>query len=250
MKPNICVLITDGTNCDTETAFAFQKAGGKVKTIHINQLRSGQKSLRDFQIITLPGGFSYGDDIVSGKIQAIEMISFLSEQLREFIKKKGLIVGICNGFQILVRTGLLPFGVQRLGKMDATLTHNESGKFQCHPITMRVEKTSCIFTQGMEGKTIELPMAHGEGRFFAEPPAMERLHSNNLVVLRYTDNPNGSLEDIAGITDPSGHILGLMPHPERAVRPELNANWRRGNTFPDGLAFFQNAVAYATKNLS
>src|SRR3989344_2309532 len=144
-KPKILVLKTEGTNCDEELYFAFKIAGGDPKIVHINELRSKKENLKNYNILAIPGGFSYGDDIVSGKILAIELTSFFSEELKKFIQRKNtLIIGICNGFQVLIRTGLLPFG--KIGKMDATLTNNDSGHFECRWINLRIEPNSrCVF---------------------------------------------------------------------------------------------------------
>ena len=163
MNPRVCILQTDGTNCDRETAYAFMRAGGNPRLVHINQLRARSVRLADFQILAIPGGFSYGDDVASGKILALELTTFLSDELRAFVEAGKLVIGICNGFQVLVRTGLLPF--RELGKMSATLTHNVSGRFQCEWVRMVVEQGSpCVFTRGMESE-ISLQIAHGEGRF-------------------------------------------------------------------------------------
>ncbi|MDP3726835.1 MAG: phosphoribosylformylglycinamidine synthase I [bacterium] len=264
-KPKVLVLKTDGTNCDEETAFAFGLAGGDPKIVHVNELRTKNKKLTNFQILAIPGGFSYGDDIVSGKILAVELTSFFSEELKKFIERKNtIIIGICNGFQVLVRTGLLPFG--KIGTMDATLTNNDSGHFECRWINLRIEPNSpCVF---LNNRTIEqssngilsYQVAHGEGKFFADNETIQAIEKSNLVVFRYVDekgkptqkypeNPNGALHAIAGICDPTGRILGLMPHPERFVRREQHPNWRRLSIEkPEGLPFFENIVKYVINN--
>ncbi|MEK7451025.1 MAG: phosphoribosylformylglycinamidine synthase I [Patescibacteria group bacterium] len=259
LKPKVLVLKTDGTNCDEETAFAFNLAGGDVKIAHVNDLRNKKDSLRNYQILAIPGGFSYGDDVVSGKILAIELTSFFSEELRKFIERKDtLIIGICNGFQVLVRTGLLPF--RNLGKMDATLTNNDSGHFECRWINLRIEKNSnCAFLKNLEGNFVSYQVAHGEGKFFADKENIRKIEKENLVTFRYVDqngkptqkypeNPNGAINAIAGICDPTGRILGLMPHPERFVRVEQHPNWRRPDAKkPQGLPIFQNMINYINK---
>ncbi len=253
MKPQVCVLRTDGTNCDGETAYAFEKAGGEPELVHVNQLRCGARRLASYQILAIPGGFSYGDDVASGKILAVEIISYLREEFEEFINQQKLIIGICNGFQVLVRTGLLPF--RSLGEMQATLTTNDSGRFECRWIKMLVESSPCVFTQGLQ-EEINLQVAHGEGKFFCGGETLQRIETENLVALRYAEggkqtqcypaNPNGSLNGIAGICDPTGHIFGLMPHPERFVETTQHPNWRRLiNTQPHGLPIFENAVSFA-----
>lgn len=256
--PKVCVLKTDGVNCDKETANAFSLAGGRPKTVHMNELRAGEEKLNNFQILAIPGGFSYGDDVASGKVLALELNSYLGDQLNNFVyQQKGLILGVCNGFQVLVRTGLLPFGT--MGEMKTTLTNNDSGKFECRWINLKVENNSaCTFLNGM-GNPISLQVAHGEGKFFAKEPELNRIEAEKLVVLRYCDqlgnvtqehpqNPNGSLNSIAGITDPTGRILGLMPHPERFVRITQYPNWRRiPNLEPQGLPLFKNMISYASQ---
>jgi phosphoribosylformylglycinamidine synthase len=254
MKPPVCVLHTDGTNCDVETAWAFEKCAGAPRLVHVNELRSGSQKLADFGVLVIPGGFSYGDDVHSGKILAVELTSFLREALADFVARGRPVLGICNGFQVLVRTGLLPYA--RIGAISAALMANDSGRFECRWIRMRVEGDS-IFTRGLVGRTVTYQVAHGEGKFYAPRPVLEDLEAAGQVVFRYVDrdgapttaypdNPNGSLNAIAGITDPSGLVLGLMPHPERFVETTHHPNWRRGlSGEPDGLALFTNAVRYA-----
>ncbi len=217
-KPKVLVLKTDGTNCDEELSFAFGLAGGNPKTVHVNELRSGNENLKNYNILAIPGGFSYGDDVVSGKILAVELASFLSEELQKFVNRKDtLTIGICNGFQVLIRTGLLPFG--RLGTMDATLTDNDSQHFECRWINLKIEPTSkCVFLNNGAMKQfnngfISFQVAHGEGKFFTDQKTLKKIEKQNLVVFRYADekgeptqkypqNPNGSLNAIAGVCDP------------------------------------------------
>jgi len=255
MNPRVCILRTDGTNCDEETAHAFQNAGGTTDLVHVNQLRGQERSLQDYEILAIPGGFSYGDDVASGKILAVELITFLEEELRGFVEKGRPVIGICNGFQVLVRTGLLPF--KTMGKMQATLTHNDSGRFECRWTSLSVSPSPCIFTAGMSHQELSLMVAHGEGKFFSSPETMLRLEEEGLIVLRYIDprthltteeyplNPNGSTYGIAGICDPTGLIFGLMPHPERFVDIMQHPNWRRFPSAPHGLPIFENAVRFA-----
>jgi len=255
-KPRVCILRTDGINCDEETYYAFEKAGAESQMVHVNQLRSKEKQLADYQILALPGGFSYGDDVHSGKILAVELTSFLKEQLSEFVASGKLMLGICNGFQVLVRTGLLPN--RNLGKIEATLMANDSGHFECRWVNLLVEQSHCVFTRGMEGSLINVQVAHGEGKFYASPSTIKKVEESGQVVFRYADasgrptasypaNPNGSLNAIAGICDSTGRIMGMMPHPERYIEKTQHPNWRRmpANTMPHGLAIFKNAVEYA-----
>lgn len=256
MKPHILVLKTDGTNCDEELAYAFSLAGGTVTTVHMNELRKHKSMLKNYQILALPGGFSYGDDVASGKVLATELVSFLADSLQSFISRPDTaILGVCNGFQVLVRTGLLPFG--KLGTMDVTLTNNDSGQFECRWINLQVEKnTACVFLQNMQQQSLSYQVAHGEGKFFTDPDTLKAIEKQQLVALRYADsqgdptnsypeNPNGSLNAIAGICDPTGRILGLMPHPERFVMREQHPNWRRQSfAQPHGLPFFTGIITY------
>ncbi len=259
IKPKICILRSDGTNCDMELAYAFEKAGGKAEFVHVNQLRKKGIHLSDFQLLALPGGFSYGDDIASGKILAVEMISFLKNELESFRKKGGVIIGICNGFQTLIRTGLLPFG--NLGKMDATLAPNDSGHFECRWIKLVAEKGSkCPFLKNIEDGGF-YSVNHGEGKLLANKEVIKKIEDQNLVTFRYVDennnptqiypdNPNGSINAIAGISDESGLIFGMMPHPEKFVDITQYPNWRRPDFVKTqsgngtGLKIFENIVKF------
>src|SRR3990167_4841987 len=224
-KPKVCILRSDGTNCDEELFYAFEKVGSAPQYVHINELRAKSKMLNDYQILALPGGFSYGDNIAAGKVLAIELTSFFKDQLQNFVAQKGIVVGICNGFQTLVRTGLLPFN--NLGKMDVTLAPNESGHFECRWVKLKIEKSKCIFLNRLT-HPIEVAVNHGEGKFYTDEKTLKKIEKQNLVIYRYIDNknkptqkypanPNGSSNAIAGICDPTGRILGLMPHPEKFV---------------------------------
>jgi len=255
-KPRIFILRTDGTNCDEETAHAFRLAGGEPCLVHINKLRSGEENLKDYHALVIPGGFTYGDDVLSGKILAVELSSFLQEQLLAFVEAGKPVLGICNGFQVLVRTGLLPGKYSK--EISATLMGNDSGHFECRWVNLAVGKSNCIFTRGMEGMIVKYQVAHGEGKFYTNKNTLEKIERKNQVVFRYADkkgnashnypdNPNGSLNAIAGICDDTGRVMGLMPHPERYVEPIQYPNWRKYHHHdePHGLAIFQNAVEYA-----
>ncbi|HBQ50358.1 TPA: phosphoribosylformylglycinamidine synthase [Candidatus Daviesbacteria bacterium] len=238
-SPKVCILRADGTNCDVELFYAFKKAGGDPEYVNVNQLRDKSKSMQDFQILALPGGFAYGDDIASGKIWAVELVSFFKDELEKFHKKDGIIVGICNGFQVLIRTGLLPFG--NIGKMDATLLPNNSGHFECRWVRVRDEKSKRIFWMSIN---------HGEGKFFANNETIKAIETKGLVIFRYIDNPNGSINDIAGVTDPTGRVIGLMPHPEKFMDLTQYPNWRRDKiTKPHGSFIFEEMIKYAKENL-
>lgn len=265
IKPNVLVLKTDGINRDEEMAYAFKLAGGKPKIVHINELRTKNYKLTNYNILAIPGGFSYGDDIVSGKILAIELTSFFADELKKFVERKDTAtIGVCNGFQILVRTGLLPFGT--IGKMKATLTNNDSGHFECRWVNLKVEKNSrCAFINNetmeqLNNGLVSYPIAHGEGKFFTDDKTLQAIEESNLVAFRYVDergnptqlypqNPNGALNAIGGICDLTGRVLGLMPHPECFVRTEQHPNWRREKIEkPHGLPLFENIVNFVKQS--
>jgi phosphoribosylformylglycinamidine synthase len=257
-RPKVCVLRSAGTNCDKETAAAFELAGAKAELLHINSLIAGKNELGDFHILALPGGFSYGDDVASGKIFANELRFKLADSLRQFIRDGKLIIGICNGFQILVKSGLLPGGESM--KQEASLIINDSGKFEDRWVYLKPEGR-CAWTKGLK-KAIYLPVAHGEGKFVAQDKVvLNRLKKNGQVVFRYCDaagkaceypgNPNGSTEGIAGICDETGRVFGLMPHPERHIYSAAHPrNWEfKPGREGDGLQIFKNGVKYVKENL-
>lgn len=256
-KVKVAILRVEGTNCDQELFFAFRKAGAYPEMVQVNSLIAKKNLLRRCHILALPGGFSYGDDILSGKILANELLYKLRHEIVNFIKEKKLVIGICNGFQTLVRMGLLPGGG---GPAElATLIFNDSAHFECRWIKLRIEKSISVWTKGLEGKVIELPVAHGEGKFITRDNSVLKTlnkrgqisfrysYANGMVATSYPENPNSSIEAIAGITDKSGRVLGLMPHPERFTQITQYPNWTRLEGFkkkPDGLLIFQNAVKY------
>jgi phosphoribosylformylglycinamidine synthase len=252
--PNVLVLRAPGTNCDGEAVFAFERAGAKVERVHINALREQPRRLRDFQILVLPGGFSYGDDVAAGKILASQLQNFLADAVREFRDQEKLILGICNGFQVLLKAGLL-VPPDEDGPL-ATLAHNTSGKFEDRWVHLAVTSNKSPFLKGMTGMYV--PVAHGEGNFVCRKEwILSGLGQAGQVVLRYTDpagnaaagyphTPNGSQDDIAGICDASGLVLGLMPHPERHVLPTQHPRWTREGLKKegDGMPMFRNAVEF------
>jgi phosphoribosylformylglycinamidine synthase subunit PurQ / glutaminase len=262
MPQNVKVIIirTAGTNCNEETAFAFSRMGAYVDQVHINALISGTRKLSDYHILALPGGFSYGDDIASGRILANELRLKLADDLRQFIKDGKLIIGICNGFQILAKAGILPGLGWKIGQ-EATLFYNDSAKFEARWVHLKVEN-QCVWTRGMSGQ-IYLPVAHGEGKFIPrDKKVLDTLTSNRQIVFRYCsseggkpsypDNPNGAVEDIAGISDTTGRVLGLMPHPERHFLFEQHPSWTRLNKkseFGDGAKIFENGINYVKEHL-
>ena len=252
MKVKTLILRAPGTNCDVETAFAFQQAGAVADLVHVNKLIRGEQRLADYQVMVIPGGFIYGDDIAAGKVLANELRLKLGADIQRFIENGGLILGLCNGFQVLVKAGILPW-VSDGGSPPLTLAINDSGKFECRWVHLGVNKEKpCVFTQGID--SMYLPVAHAEGKVVADPKALPELN----IVLYYTDeqgnigagypyNPNGSVGNIAGICDTSGRVFGLMPHPERHVRGTQHPQWTRqgAKEHGDGFQIFLNAVRWA-----
>jgi phosphoribosylformylglycinamidine synthase I len=252
-RPRAIVLRAPGTNCDEETAEAWQLAGADVESIHIGRLLETPGLLDGARILTIPGGFSYGDDLGAGRILAARLGTVLGDAIRRFHERGGLILGICNGFQVLVRAGLLPGGTAT----SATLAHNDSGRFESRWVRLKVRTGKSPFLSGSD--SIELPVAHGEGKFLmVDAASVERLEAAGQVVLHYADddgkptqaypaNPNGSAQAIAGVCDPTGRIFGLMPHPERYIDPLHHPRWTRHQgdlpQYGDGMQIFANAVA-------
>ncbi len=255
MKPRVLVLRAAGSNCDQETAFAFDQAGGSSDLVHINRLLENKRLLSEYQILAIPGGFTYGDDISAGKVYANQLRFHLAEQLQRFYDQNKLIIGICNGFQVLVKAGLLP-NMDLQGEQTVTLTNNDAGRYDDRWIYLRVNDSPCVFTREIK-KIVHFPMAHAEGKFMpAHDGVMNELRNNRQLVFQYVKsdgskaeypwNPNGSTDDIAGICDPSGRVLGLMPHPERNIDATHEPAWTRIglDRIADGLAIFKNAVGY------
>ena len=245
LKPRVLILKAAGINCDSETAYAFESAGGACEFVHINELVARSRNLSDYQILAISGGFTYGDDIAAGKILANELKCKLFDQLKKFIADGKLIIGICNGFQVLVRAGLLP-GNDAF-KQEATLANNDCGLFQDKWVYLKKYQDKCVWTKGLP-EVIYLPIAHGEGKFIPKNEGvLERLKNNGQIVFQYSDvNPNGSVEAIAGICDVSGRVFGLMPHPERHLISLQHPRWTREGLkrHGDGFAIFLNAINY------
>lgn len=281
-QPRVLVLRAPGTNCDIETAYAFERAGAVAERLHINRLRETPAALDAFQILCLPGGFSYGDDVSAGRILGNQIRVALGDQFRKFRDSGKLILGICNGFQILLKSGILLEDnvAESAGKKDslptaqATLALNESGRYEDRWVKLRVTGDKCVFFRGVE--SMYLPVAHAEGKFVTRDAAvLKSLESGGQAVLKYRplkemvssgaaaagaapasssthtvpypDNPNGATNDIAGICDATGRVLGLMPHPERHLDPLQHPRWTRLKELPkegDGFALFKNAVGF------
>lgn len=263
LKPKVIVLSGYGLNCEEETLFAFQLAGANGNIIHINDLIDSRYKLDDYQIMAIPGGFSYGDDTGSGNAYANKLKNHLWEKIKKFVEKDHLVIGICNGFQILVNLGLVPAFTNQYGKRCVALLHNDNARYTVRWVDLKIENKNPWF---FNIKTISLPIAHGEGKLFAENNILKKLNKNKLIAAKYTKgeiydyqklphNPNGTLDDIAALNDVSGRILGLMPHPERAIFfhhlpfwPYLKEKYlREGKPIPKygpGLQIFKNAVSY------
>lgn len=251
-SPKVLILRAPGTNCDHEIAFAFEHAGALCQTRHINAVRTRPNILNAFQILVLPGGFSYGDDVGAGKILASQLQNFLSDAIRQFRDQDKLILGVCNGFQTLLKAGLL-IPPDDDGPL-ATLAHNVHG-YQDRWVTLEATPGHCVFLKGMN--QFEVPIAHGEGKFVCRKEwILKGLQQAGQVVLRYVNpaggpadypyNPNGSQADVAGICDTTGRVLGLMPHPERHALGIQHPRWtRRGlSAEGEGMAIFHNAVSF------
>jgi phosphoribosylformylglycinamidine synthase I len=254
-KPKVLVLRSPGTNCDEETAFGFEKAGATADRIHVRAILDAPKQLENYQILCFPGGFSYGDDLGAGTVLAHQIRRPLRDALLSFRDDGKLTLGICNGFQILIRTGLIVADTED-GLPAATLTNNASAKYEDRWVKLKKTSDKCVFLRGIE--TMELPVGHGEGRFVAKDAAtIAKLEANGQLVLRYSNgedgavgypaNPNGSQGDAAGVCDDSGRVFGLMPHPDRHLLPTNHPQWTRRAKQPehgDGFVVFQNAIQF------
>ena len=252
------VLRAAGINCDVETEYALELAGAKAVRVHINRVIEDRGLLDEFQIIVIPGGFSYGDDVAAGKILANQIVHHLFEPFQRFIEQGKLVLGICNGFQVLVKAGILPGG-NTAQQQEVTITNNDSGKFEDRWVYLAPQTDKCIFIE--PGRQIYLPVANAEGKVVTkDQPALDKLKSEGHLAFKYVNaageegdypvNPNGSVESIAGLTDTTGRVLGLMPHPERFVRCTQHPRWtRRENVDSDGMTIFNNAVKYVRENL-
>lgn len=252
------ILRGPGTNCDHETAYAFELAGSQTERIHINQLLENPKRLQDFQALCVAGGFSYGDDLGAGRVLGFQLQNELGDHLKQFRDDGKLLLGICNGFQVLLSCGLLvPPAAD--GHRRATLTLNDSGQFLNRWVYLETASDKCVFLKGIH--RMAMPMAHAEGKFVTDSAeTLSQLESAGQLTLRYSAavnnepslgdlpaNPNGSSLDVAGICDETGRVLGMMPHPERHVCRTQHFQWTRLEADAptgDGLAVFRNAVQY------
>ena len=264
MKPKALILLANGTNRDQDAAEALTLAGAETDIVPLNVLRMRKKRWTDYQILVLPGGFSYADALGAGKLLAIDMQTYFTEEMRMFVNAGKPVIGICNGFQALVKAGILPGisdenRVQRVESSGeaATLTYNSRGHFECRWITLRPVSQKCVWTREMP-EYIECPIAHGEGNFqVSDPGLLRNIAVQDQIALVYVNpdgtptggeypaNPNGSSLDIAGICNQKGNVLGLMPHPENHIRPWQHPQWTRGVERNPGLPLFANGVRFA-----
>lgn len=246
------LLVGYGINCEEELAYGFTLAGATVDYLHVNDVLAKPQHLLTHSIFALPGGFSFGDDIASGKVLALLLKSKLEYIIQQYVAEGKLILGVCNGAQIGIKWGLFPSVTDQQQK--ATLTYNASGHFECRWVEVKNYSSHCVFTRGID--SIDLPVAHGEGRFIADQTLLQQWEQQGQIVLRYSKqgipangeypyNPNGSLDDVAGVCDSTGQVLFLMPHPERNILAEQHPKRTGGG----GLAFFINAVNYVKKEL-
>ena len=262
MKPKALVLQARGTNRDLDIMEALLLAGADPLGMPLNDLRMAKTGWTDFQILVLAGGFSYADALGAGKLLALDLLSYFGDEISAFIETGRPVIGICNGFQALVKSGILPGRAdagQNTGTAGSTLTFNQNGNFECRWVTIQPVSQKCIWTQGLD-EMIACPVAHGEGNFqTSNPEVINDLAKQDQVALTYVSadgspaggmypaNPNGSVLDIAGICNPAGNVLGLMPHPENHIHPTQHPQWTRGVTGQSGLALFENGVKYAQR---
>ena len=263
MNVRAIVLTGFGINCDYETQTALRRAGAQAERIHLNDVIDRPSLLKGYQILAIPGGFSFGDDVASGKILANRLRYKLGAQIQDFIADGKLMIGICNGFQVMVKMGVLPLFDGGFVQ-DVTLTNNDSGRFEDRWVRLKTDPASrCVWLKGIG--QIELPIRHGEGKFIPrDEQVLRRLQANGQVAARYCRadgalaggeypiNPNGAIDDIAGICDPSGRVFGLMPHPEAHVDGTNHPRWTR-EALPEegaGLQVFRNAVEYVAQHLA
>lgn len=250
-----CIITGFGINADIELATAFRMAGADSRRVHVTDLIQGRVKLADFQILGFPGGFSFGDHLGSGKVFASLFKANLRSELEKFVADGNLVIGICNGFQVLAKMGILP-NLSGSWRQETSLVHNDSGVFEDRWVRVRFNPQSrCLWTREID--EIDLPVRHGEGKFItAGSEILRALEQKNLIalyyanrmkeeILEYPDNPNGSVGNIAGICDTTGRVLGLMPHPEAFIHRENHPRWTREEVKEGrGLELFRNAVKY------
>ena len=264
MKPKALVLQAHGSNRDFDVIEALTLAGADAIGVPLNELRQNKTLLLDFKLLVVPGGFSYADALGAGKLLALDLASYFQEEITAFVAAGKPVIGICNGFQALVKSGILPGksviaseAKQSPTTEEVTLTFNAEGHFECRWVSLAPVSQTCIWTKDLE-ESILCPIAHGEGNFQASRSfPLSSFIESDQVALTYTfpdgapangdypANPNGSILDIAGICNPQGNVLGLMPHPENHIYPHQHPQWTRGAKGNSGLVLFENGVKYA-----
>lgn len=252
-RPKALLLLAHGTNRDQDVAEALTLAGADPEILPLNLLREARRRFDEYQMLVLPGGFSYADALGAGKLLAIDLQTYFADQIQAFVASGRPVIGICNGFQALVKAGILPGEGQ-----TATLTFNARGRFECRWVALRPLSRTCIWTRGLE-YIIECPVAHGEGNFQAPESVLVSLRSRDQIALVYVlpdgspaggvypANPNGSALDIAGMCNPAGNVLGLMPHPENHIHSWQHPRWTRRAGGHSGLPLFENGVRHAAQ---
>lgn len=238
-RPVALVVAAPGTNRDPDVSFALELAGATPRRTLLAELAADPTLLDRAQMLVVAGGFSHADALGAGRLFALELQRALDDRLPAFVAAGKPVIGICNGFQTLVRAGVLPGAGRR-----AALGHNADGQFHCQWVELEPVRSKSVWTAGIDS-TIDCPIAHGEGRFVADADTLAELEAGGQVALRYRDNPNGSMNDIAGICDPTGVVLGLMPHPENHVTPRQHPNRTRAAGTGLGLRIFEAGVRHA-----
>ena len=263
MKPQALILQAYGSNRDLDVMDALSLAGADAICIPLNELRMNKTLLSDFQLLVVPGGFSYADALGAGKLLALDLASYFEDEITRFVQSGRPVIGICNGFQALVKSGILPFEKKKdetgRNESSSTLTFNAQGHFECRWVTLKPISQTCIWTKSLEN-LIECPIAHGEGNFQISDlfPLSSFLEQDQIALTyarsdgssangEYPINPNGSMLDIAGICNEQGNVLGLMPHPENHIYAWQHPRHTRGKTGGSGLALFENGVKYAAQ---
>lgn len=247
MRPQALIVSAPGTNRDGESAFALELAGARSTTVLLNDLITNPQVLRESQMLVIPGGFSFADALGAGRLFALELTTRLADSLHQFVAAGRPVIGICNGFQTLIRTGLLPGDQRHIALGHNQRKNGQPAPFVCEWVRLQPRSQRCIWTADLT-EEIHCPVAHGEGRVAASPETVRLLQDNDQVALTYSGgNPNGSVADIAGITDTTGLVLGLMPHPEDHVLARQHPRVSRGHRGGLGLELFQAGVRHAAQ---